>query len=364
MKTRSDCLNAKSVMTKPAGRWPDGDGLQLSVKPSGARSWIVTFRVAGARKEMGLGCPPEVALAQAREAARAARLLAVKGINPIDARRGVSAPDVTKKPTFGPYAEAYVDERLAAGALGARTAQNWRNSIRNHGALLTNKPLDEITTTDITTILRPIWSETPEIAQKTQSRYEDILDAAKAEGLRTGDNPARWNGHLRHILTAREKLSRGHHKSLAYEEAPSFVRRLRGREGKGIVALELTVLIGARTSEVLLATWREFDLEAKVWSLPAERTKNWRTLRRQGQTHHRVPLSTAAIATLERLGPGTADAHLFAAPTKSGLLSNGTMAAVLRRMGVPVTVHGFRSTVRDWGGGPARGGERALGRGL
>ncbi len=196
-------------------------------------------------------------------------------------------------------------------------------------------------------VLRPIWITKAETASRLRGRIERVLDAAKAKGLRSGENPARWRGHLDHLLPARRRLTRGHHAALPYADAPGFMADLRRRDGAGAQALAFTILTAARTSEVREATWAEIDLKAHVWTVPPERTKLAR--------EHRVPLSAAALAVLEARPDTGAAGYIFpgaqnAKSKRDGPqpLSDGAMERVLDRMKVAVTVHGFRSTFKDW----------------
>ena len=206
------------------------------------------------------------------------------------------------------------------------------------------KPVDQIGTEDVLLILRPIWMTKAETASRLRGRIEAILDAARAKGLREGDNPARLRGHLDKLLGKRQRLMRGHHAAMDYADVPAFVERLREREALAALALEMTVLTACRTSEVLNAQWAEVDLETKVWTIPAPRMKAGK--------EHRVPLCDRAVAIFEKLAEAKADdALVFPGQRRGKPLSNMAMAMVMRRMGVEsLTVHGFRSAFRDWAG--------------
>jgi integrase len=208
---------------------------------------------------------------------------------------------------------------------------------------LRNKPVDTIGIDDVLAVLKPIWTEKAETASRLRGRIEKILDAAKAKGFREGENPARWRGHLDHLLPKHSSLSRGHHAAMPYEEAAGFIGELRKREATAALALEFCILTAARSGEVLGARWSEIDLDKKVWTIPANRMKAGR--------EHRVPLSNGAISILEKLVELKAGEFVFPGQKSGKSLSNMSMEMVLRRMKIEgVTVHGFRSSFRDWAG--------------
>lgn len=346
-------LSARRVETvKEPGRYSDGDNLYLIVEKSSAKRWAFMYRWNGKRREMGLGGLVKVGLADAREAATAARRLLGKGIDPTTAKREEVARRRASATTFGDLCDAYIEAKKP-GWTGMKTEPNWRCSLETHAAALRPLAPDEITTDDVVAVLEPIWTAKPETAQKTQNRLEQVLDAAKAKGLRTGENPARWRGHLQHLLSKKQKLSRGHHPALPFAKAPTFMRDLSQREGMGALGLEFLVLTVARESMVTDAVWSEIDMEAALWTIPAARMKG--DLNEKAGEAFQIPLSSAALAALRRasafrrLHPDNPD--LVFPSTKPGRpMSNATMDAVLDRMGVECVPHGFRSTFRDWAG--------------
>lgn len=346
-------LSARRVETvKEPGRYSDGDNLYLVVEKSGAKRWLFMYRWGDKRREMGLGGLAKVGLSDARDAAADARRLLGKGVDPTTAKREEAARRRAAATTFGDVCDAYI-EAQKPGWTGAKTEPNWRCSLETHAAALRPLSPDEITTEDVVSVLEPIWTVKPETAQKTQNRIERVLDAAKVKGLRTGENPARWRGHLEHLLSKKQKLSRGHHPALSFAKAPGFMRDLSQREGMGALALEFLVLTVARESMVLDAVWSEIDMAAAVWTIPAARMKG--DLNEKAGEAFEIPLSSAALAVLRRasafrrLHPGHPD--LVFPSTKPGRpMSNATMDAVLDRMGVECVPHGFRSTFRDWAG--------------
>jgi integrase len=290
---------------------------------------------------MGLGSLDEgVSLAEARLARDEARQLLRSGRNPIEVRR--EARRLAVKVTFGEIA----DELLKAKAREWRNEKHqeqWRWSLTTGASELRPRPVDEIDTEAVLSVLRPIWGTTPETAQRLRARIEAVLDAAKAQGLRAGENPATWRGHLSHLLPKRQKLSRGHHAALPYSEMAGFMARLRTETSIAAKALEFCILTAARTGEVLSCCWDEIDLMAKVWTLPPARTKAGR--------EHRVPLSSRTCEILGGVKPKEPGGFVFPSPRGPRPLSHIAMAKVLDRLGIQdATVHGFRSSFRDWAG--------------
>jgi integrase len=215
-------------------------------------------------------------------------------------------------------------------------------TLRNYAAPLRDKPIDAVDTESVLSILQPLWQSVPETASRLRSRIEAVLDAAKAQGHRHGENPARWRGHLDKLLPKRQKLSRGHHAALPYSQVPAFVASLCEREAVAALALEFTILTAARSGEVLGTHWPELDLEAKVWTIPAMRMKAGK--------EHRVPLSARAGTIIQRLAEVRTSDFVFPGQRSGKPLSGMAMEMVLRRMKADVTVHGFRSSFRDWCG--------------
>jgi integrase len=327
-------LSARTVATlKKPGRHADGAGLYLHIDDNLSKRWVFVFQWRGRRKEMGLGSVSLVSLVEAREAALAARKLVATGVNPIEDRRRVKSD----ARTFGEVAEEVIAD-LASGWKGDAQEAAWRDTLKQHAAPLWNLAVDQVDTEDVLGALKPIWTKIPETASRVRGRIERVLDAARAKGLRSGENPARWRGHLKLLLPARQRLARGHHAALPYEDAPAFWTRLSEREGAGVRALRWTILTVARENEALGATERE--IKGAVWIVPAERMK--------GGREHRVPLTAAALAELRLTG--NPDALLFPGAKPGRPLSNMTMDMQLRKMGVKATPHGFRSTFRDWAG--------------
>jgi integrase len=335
-------LSARAAATTKPGRYCDGHGLWLAVSPSGARKWVFRFTFDGRVTEMGLG-NAAVSLATARDKAAEARKLVASGINPIEARRKAERI-AAQKPTFGQCADALLEAKSSEWRNEKHRAQ-WRMTLAEYAKPLRAIPVDEVDTEAVLGVLQPIWQDKPETASRFRGRIEAVLDAARAKGhiARNEANPARWRGHLDKLLPKRRKLTRGHHAAMPFDDVPEFIGRLRDREAMAALALEFLVLTATRSGEVLGARWAEFDLVAKVWAIPAGRMKAGR--------EHRVPLSGRAMAILENLAEGRIGEFVFPGQRPDQPLSCMAMEMVLRRMKVEgVTVHGFRSTFRDWCG--------------
>jgi integrase len=330
-------LTARKVATAKPGKYSDGGNLHLIVSETGARKWVLRFTWRGRAKEMGLGSAAGVPLADAREKAASARRQIAQGQDPIDERKRDGGI-----PTFGEMADD-VRETLSAGFRNEKHKAQWKSTLETYAAPLRAKPVDTIATGDVLSVLKAIWTTKAETASRVRGRIEKVLDAAKAKGFREGENPARWRGHLDHLLPRPSKLSRGHHAAMPYEEVAAFIAKLRGREATSALALELCVLTAARSGEILGMRWSEIDLDKEVWTVPAARMKAGR--------EHRVPLASRAVSILRQLGKVSTGEFVFPGHARNKPLSNMAMEMVLRRMKIEdATVHGFRSSFRDWAG--------------
>jgi integrase len=336
-------LNVRQVvgLTK-SGIYSDGGGLYLRVRPAGTRSWLYICMINGKRREMGLGSVLDVSLAQAREKAAAARVMQLEGLDPITSRPKVKVAD---RPvvSFGEFAMQHLDD-IEEGFRNPKHRQQWRNTLKTYAAPLFALPITEVTTEHVLGVLQPIWLSKAETAGRVRGRIERILDAAKAKGLRHGENPARGRGHLDLLLPKRSKAEVKHHAALPFQQIGSFMQELNQRPAMAARALEFTILTAARSGEARGMTWGEVDFAESVWSVPGERMK-------AGVTHQ-VPLSDAALSVLEAIKPTEAlpIELVFPAP-RGGQMSDMAMSQLLKRMGHDdITVHGFRSAFRDWAG--------------
>lgn len=345
MPKKAEGLNALKVKNaKAAGMFADGGGLYLQVTTTGARTWILRYKLAGRRRDMGLGSAAVVTLADARDKAAEAMRQVKAGVDPIDSKRTAAAEkaaEASKLMTFRQCAEAMIESRRA-GWKSPKHAGQWVATLEAYafpklGAL----PVGAVDTNLVVQVIEPLWATKTETASRLRGRIEATLDYAKVRGFRVGENPARWRGHLDQILPAKGKVARvEHHASLPYEEMPAFWPRLQVQDGLGARALELAILTAGRSGEVLGATWDEVDLDARLWTIPAGRMK--------ASAEHRVPLTEPALALLRKLATIRTGAYVFPGQRVGKPLSNMAMAMVLRRMGLDVTPHGFRSTFRVW----------------
>ena len=330
-------LSARKAETARPGRHGDGRGLFLYVKPSGSRSWVLRYQVQGRRRDLGLGPYPDVSLAMARERASEARRLIANGEDPIAIRQQA------KPKTFRDAALETIESKRP-GWKSAKHAAQWTSTLETYVfPKIGQVQVAKVETADVIGALTPIWSSKPETANRVRQRIEAVIDYASALGIRSGDNPARWRGHLDHLLPKPTKVRAvKHHPALPHAQIAAFMTDLGTRTGVAARALAFTILTAARSGEVRGMTWGEIDLDKGIWSIPAERMKAGK--------EHRVPLNADAIAML---GPRrTDDALVFESEAKPGKpISDMSMTAVLRRMGRDeITVHGFRSTFRDWAG--------------
>ena len=328
------------ALTKP-GRHADGGGLYLSISRDGfGRSWVYLYRWQGRTREMGLGKCFAVTLADAREARDRWRKVLQSGQDPL-AVRHVAPRSI---PTFGECADRVLKTMLAKSH-NARHRDQWRESLQEIAAPLRRLPVDTVDTKAIVAALKPIWGTKPETANRARGRIEAVLNYASAHEFRTGDNPARWSGHLKFLLPARPRAERGHHAAIGYHRMADLMTRLRTLQGGSSAAncLAFIILTAARTNEAVGTKWSEIDLAEKVWTVPASRMKSKRT--------HRVPLSSQACSLLEGLEiDPDPKAYVFPGQIKNAPLSPGACAAVLKNLEPTGTVQGMRSAFRDYAG--------------
>lgn len=380
-------VKAVTAMNKP-GRYPDGDGLYLQVAPGGSKQWLFRYKVQGRERQMGLGPvgepPDRVPLAEARKRAADARAKLRERQDPIEARRAAERGREADRRraavnTFRIAAEAYIAAREGEWRNDKHRYQ-WRRTLETCAyPVIGDMAVADVDTTAVLSVLDTIWLTKPETASRLRGRIEAVLDYARARGLREGANPAAWRGHLAHMLARPSKLHRvRHHAALPWKRMGAFMAELRARSALAARALEFAILTAARSGEVLGARWREIDLDAGVWTVPAERMKAGR--------EHRVPLTGAALAVLRALHPLSRgpNSPIFPGQCPRAPLSGMALEMLVRRMnrdearsmtdkkhcsegeaagkpprwcdrdGRAITPHGFRSTFRDWVGESSR----------
>lgn len=331
-------LNPRSIKAaKPGEKIGDGGGLWLDVKPDGSKYWSVRFTFNKKRREMGLGPLELVSLAEAREKARRARRLVREGVDPIARRRQEQRKAV---PTFHEAWTRYVKAH-EAGWKNRKHRQQWANTLKTYAdPFFGEKPVDLVDVTDVLNALEPIWTTKTETAGRLRGRIEKVLDWAKVRGYRRGDNPATWRGNLQALLPARNKIQKvDHFKAVPFVQVGRFLEKLRKRPGMAARALEFLILTASRPGMVRKAEWSEFDLEAGLWTVPADHMK--------AKREFRVPLSKQAVKLLRSLPVVDGSPLVFPSP-RGKVASDMVFNALLKRMGVSVTAHGFRSSFKDW----------------
>ena len=334
-------LTARRVATiKAPGKYGDGHGLWLRFTPVGRQWWFLRYRFRGRDRELGLGSADEVGLKEARQSAARARRLIREGLDPIEERRNERGK--SSAPTFAECAERFINANQVAWRNAKHRAQ-WSSTLEAYAyPVLGEQPVNAVGVADVLLVLEAVWTTKPETASRLRGRIERVLDWARARGLRHGENPARWRGHLDKLLPKRSEVRAVRHfAALPWREVPAFMNALRAREGIAARALEFAVLTAARSGEVRWMRWSEAD--GDVWTVPAEHMK--------AKREHRVPLPARAVALLDEMrcfdcAPGLL---IFPGMRPGRPLSDMTLGAVLKRMGRDdLTVHGFRSTFRDW----------------
>ncbi|MGB9153136.1 MAG: integrase arm-type DNA-binding domain-containing protein [Alphaproteobacteria bacterium] len=340
---------------KQKGLYSDGGGLYLRVKDSGGKFWVLRYMLDGKAREMGLGALHALTLAEARDKAADCRKQLASKIDPIATRDDAQTQkkvDNAKAKTFKECAQAYIEAHEKSWR-NAKHVQQWGNTLATYAyPIMGDLPVQNIDLALITAVLEQkkkafgkketLWTARPETASRLRGRLEVILDWAATREYRKGENPARWRGHLENLLPKRARVQRiKHQPALPYEKIGDFMSTLKGQEGTAAKAMMFTILTACRTSEAIGATWGEIDLAKGVWVIPADRIKAGR--------EHRVPLSKAVVELLESLGEIRNKGFVFTGYKPSKPLSNMAMLALLRRMKRrDITVHGFRSSFRDW----------------
>ncbi len=337
-------LSARKVETlKKPGRHVDGGGLYLKVRPSGAKSWVFLYRWQDRRPELGLGPYPTVSLLEARRRADEARSY-LSELPPRDPRSVWKQEQLERngEQPFGEFTEEFL-ATILSDFKNAKHRQQWENTLRAYAASIWSKPVKQIDTNDLLLILQPIWNSKRETAKRLRGRIERVLDAAKVKGLREGENPARWRGHLAAILP-NQKRSVKHHSALPFDQVPAFYRALDANNAVSAKCLQFLILTAARSAEARESQWDEFDLAKGLWTIPASRMKAGR--------EHRVPLSDAAADKIKALARFPQSAFVFSGTPARKPISEAAIRNLMTRMlGDKVaTIHGFRSSFRDWAG--------------
>jgi integrase len=327
-------IGVKSA-TKP-GRISDGGNLYLRISNTGSKSWSFMWNAGKWRREIGIGAYPAVSLVKARAIAAHYREIVAEGSDPTNERnRG-------NEPTFAETVEKFLAVMDGQWSNPKHRAQ-WRMTLTAYCTPIEEKLVSQIGLPEVLGVLQPIWNEKAETASRLRGRIERVLNFAKVKGWREGENPAMWRGNLENVLPKPRKLVRGHHAAMAYQEVPQFMARLKEHQAMAARALEYLILTASRSGEVLGARWSEFDMDTKIWSIPARRMK--------ARKEHRVPLTDAAMEILTPLAEIHASDWVFPGHKHGQPLSGTAIQMLLRRMKVTgATPHGFRSAFRDWVG--------------
>lgn len=332
-----------ATVDKP-GMYPDGLGLYLQVSKWQTKSWLFRYQRHSRLRSLGLGATHTITLLEARKRAKQARQMLLDGVDPIDTKhekRQTALAVSARMMTFDQCATAYI-EAHRHGWKNAKHAEQWTNTVNTYASpIIGGLAVSEVDTALVMKVLQPIWTTKTETATRVRGRIESILGWATVSGYRTGDNPARWRGHLDNLLARRSKVKKvEHHPALPYTEISDFIKQLRLQAGVAALVLEFTILTATRTGEVIGARWDEFDLDGRIWTIPPARMK--------ASKEHRVPLCARALAILKEFNKLGGE-YVFPGLKPEKPLSNMAMLNVLKRMERgDLTVHGFRSTFRDW----------------
>lgn len=335
-------LTFKAIQHAKPGLHADGGNLFLRVAQTGAKYWVFRYALNGKRHDKGIGPYPDLRMDEAREVATDLRRIVRKGQDPIALDRATRSASEGRSITFSKAAELYI-EAYRAGWRNAKHAQQWQNTLNEYaGPKIGGLAVADVSTEHVLEILKPIWATKTETATRVRQRVEKVMGYATTKGWRSGENPARWRGHLENLLPQAAKVRKAtHYSALPWREMEAFIADLRQRPGIAAKALEFAILTAGRSGEVRGATWAEIDLQNATWTIPASRMK--------AGHEHRVPLSAEALALLAELPKFNDEALVFPSSKPGRPLSDMTLLAVLRRMErSDVTVHGFRSSFRDW----------------
>jgi integrase len=332
-------------LSKP-GSYPDGEGLYLQVRTSGAKDWFYRYEVDGKGRKRGLGSYPTISLEQARDDALECRQLRQQGIDPVDyakAQRQKEALDEAKSFTFKECALAYINSHQQ-GWKNRKHESQWRNTLDTYAyPTIGDIGVQDIDIGLVLDVLEPIWYEKTETASRVRQRIENILDWATVKQYRSGDNPALWRGRLDKLLPKRVKVQKPvHFPAMDYRELPGYFQALRKRDSVATRALAFTILTAARNGEARAVTSDELDLKGKVWTIPDNRMK--------ADREHRVPLSAEALKIIKEMEPFKrhTDHFIFPGQAHAKPISEASLLKIVKQQDKTLTVHGFRSTFRDW----------------
>ncbi len=340
-KTSVNRLTRRQVETSKTGRMADGGGLVLQTSKAGSRSWLFIYRWGNKRPELGLGPYPAVSIKDARQKASQARAWLAETPKRDPRSEWAKQKQVAETGSrFGQFALKYL-EAIEGDFRNAKHRRQWRTTLEKYAKPIWTFDVSEITTDHVLECLLPIWDMKPETARRVRGRIERVLDAATVRRLRTGDNPARWSGHLKMVLP-NKRPKPVHMAAMEYAEVPAFMARLAEVDTIAAGCLRFAILTGSRSGEARMANWDEVDLENALWTLPENRTKT--------EIEHRVPLSDAAMEILAELYEQRIGGLVFPGQKRGRPLSDMTLTAILRRWELPFTQHGFRSSCRDWAG--------------
>ena len=337
-------LNARKLLFLPKDKYHDGEGLYISISSPGKGKWSFRFTINKRAREMGLGKFPDVSLLEARQHALNNKQLLKEKIDPIDEKNRIEVLRQQQNKKFSEVADLYIETKKKHEWTNPKSYQSWKNNfVRYASPILDTKPLFDINHDDIINVLLPIWTKKTDTAKKLQQRLSLVFSFAKTRKWYEKENPASWKEHLIHVLPDPFKIKKvKHFASLHYSRISEFYHELYNLEILSAYALRFLILTATRTKEVIEAKFDEFDLQKRMWRIPAEKMK----VRRE----HKVPLSKEAIEIIEFMKRKHNHEYVFYNPATGKHLSNGAMLIFLKKQfpKLQITVHGFRSSFRDW----------------
>ena len=343
-KTVNRLTALKVQKLKKPGWYADGGGLYLQISPSGSKSWVFRYVLHSREHRHGLGSYETISLIKARQYAEECRVLKKEGIDPIQFKRAKIAQTALKEAnskTFKDCAISYI-EAHKAGWKSRKHELQWRNTLETYAyPVIGNRSIQTIDVALVLKILEPIWYEKTETASRVRRRIENILDWATARKYRIGENPARWRGHLDKLLPKRSKVQKvKHFSAMPYTKLPKYYAKLKKKDTIAALALAFIVLTATRVSETRYATWKEINLKTKEWNIP--------DIRMKADRPHRVPLSKEAVSILKRAKKLSPNSLVFEGNVLNKPISSSSIRQLLQDDYPKLTVHGFRSTFRDW----------------